>query len=258
MTSGRPGTWPFDGDEDVGGGQRLPPPRRPRAGRRGCHPRRRCRGRAGAATEHLAEDVLERVRAAGRGTRRRRAARGLDRPAVGAHATGDERAAVGRPAARRRRRGRLPVEPEPPPSIPPAALAHLVGEPRHDDRREQRQQLLHQAAGRPADPAEPAHHLVGAVAEDVADDRLPVLRVDVVESVDRAVVVLQGREQRLGSRGIRGVRPEPAEQRRERALRRLGLALVDPEPARDLTEGDLAEDVVDPEPTGDLLLVVDR
>src|SRR6478609_3927455 len=50
--------------------------------------------RAGATTEHLAQDVLQRAAAARCRARRGRAARGLDRSAVGAHATGEERAGV--------------------------------------------------------------------------------------------------------------------------------------------------------------------
>ena len=66
--------------------------------------------------EHLAEDVLERVGPAGGRARRGRAARSLHRSAVGARTAGEERAAVGGAAPDR---AGVPVEPEPPPSMPP-------------------------------------------------------------------------------------------------------------------------------------------
>ena len=125
-----------------------------------------------AAAEHLAEDVLDRVRPARcRARRRSRCPAPGPGPLLGARATREERAAVGRARA-----GAVPVVPAAvargaAEHAAQAALTHPVGEPGHDDRGEDRQQLLHEApATPPPEAAELAHDLVGVAAEDVADD----------------------------------------------------------------------------------------
>ncbi len=214
-----------------------------RAGRRGCRRPRRCRPTS----------------------RRRRRAPGRGCPAAGwsrlrprpSRSRCPEPAPVRcRRPHRRGRAGRRRLEPAPAQPragraraaaehAAEAALTHLVREPRHDDRREERQQLLHEAPGRAAQAAELVDDLVGVAAEDVADDGATVLLVDVAQAVDRALVVRQRREQRVGAGRVRGVGLESTEERRQRVLRRLAdLVAADPELACQLVDRYLVEDLV--------------
>ena len=119
----------------------------------------------------------------------------------------------------------------------PTRSAHLLGEPRHDDGRQDRQQLGDDRPRRATEPTELAHDLVLLTAEDVADDLLAVVLVDVVEAAHRVGVVRQRGHDRMGGVGVLGVGMEAAEQGRQGALRCGGdLALVDSPLAGELAD----------------------
>jgi hypothetical protein len=126
----------------------------------------------------------------------------------------------------------------------------LLGEVGHHDRREDRQQLLDQPRADTAHAAELLDDLVLLGAEHVADDLLPVVRVDLVEvhpALDEPrVVLLHGLGERRGAARVVGVGLDAAQQRGQRgAGRLLRLLLVDAELARQLVQRDLREDVLD-------------
>ena len=228
----------------TGRGQRLPPPRRPpsrpprmspapaAAARTSRAAARRAPGRgcpAAGSSRPAAAPVEVALPGACTGPLPAPAPPGKSGPRIGRARAGD------RPSGRARAAAEHAAQ---------AALAHLVREPGHDDRREDRQQLLHEARPGRRRPGRRAgcHDLVGVAAEDVADDRLAVLLVDVVQAADRRP---GGRDSAASSESAPpGPRRWPASRRAAPAapcVRRLRTSLcVDPELARQLVHRHLA------------------